>query len=343
MKKTMIALAAAASLATSGAAFAQATITGFMAAGYQVYTSGGAATYTTGGFGVDTAELYFTAKEDIGGGMTAGGTMGIGGLERAGGYVPNAKAAAALAATGGSGNYQVYGHNYTMYVQNAMGKVTLGSAKSGDYVSAGLASSGVNYYDFGDFGNFGARSRRDFISLDVPMGPITLGLAHQEAGNQVGQYSGAEGSTGQRLSVVQASYAQGALKANTQYFTWDNRGTGNTTAANTFRLSGNYNLGMAIIGAGMQRVTYDTDATATNYGVSASVPMGPVTLGGMMGWRVTDGFAAAANGTLNSFSLNASYALGKRTGLTGQYSSWDSSLTSTNKGGWGMLLLTHSF
>ena len=327
MKKTMIALAAAASLATSGAAFAQATITGFMAAGYQVYTSGGAATATTGGFGVDTAELYFTAKEDMGGGMTAGGTMGIGGLERAGGYI-----------------YNVYGHNYTMYVQNAMGKVTLGSAKSGDYVSGGLASSGVNYYDFGDFGNFGARSRRDFISLDVPMGPITLGLAHQEAGNQVGQYGGAEGSTGQRLSVVQASYAQGALKANTQYFTWDNRGTGNTTAANTFRLSGNYNLGMAIIGAGMQRATYDTDATATNYGVSASVPMGPVTLGGMMGWRVTDGFSTAAkNGTLNSFSLNASYALGKRTGLTGQYSSWDSSLTSTNKGGWGMLLLTHSF
>ena len=110
-----------------------------------------------------------------------------------------------------------------------------------------------------------------------------------------------------------------------------------------FRLSGNYNLGMAIIGAGMQRATYDSSATGTNYGVSASVPMGPVTLGGMLGMRVTDGFAAAANGTLNSFSLNASYALSKRTGVTGQYSSWDKALTSTNKGSLALLLLTHSF
>jgi hypothetical protein len=106
MKKTLIALAAVASLATSGAAFAQATISGFMAAGYQTYTSGGAATSSMGGFGVDTAELYITAKEDMGGGMTAGGTMGIGGLERAGGAT----------STGTNGAYPTYGTNYTMYV-----------------------------------------------------------------------------------------------------------------------------------------------------------------------------------------------------------------------------------
>jgi hypothetical protein len=219
----------------------------------------------------------------------------------------------------------------------------VGSVKSGDYVSGGLASSGVNYYDFGDFGNFGARSRRDIIALDMPVGPITLTLSHQEAGNQVGEFNGAEGSTGQRISVIQATYAEGAIKANTQYFTYDNQGTGNTTAANVFRLSGNYNLGMAIVGAGMQRATYDSSATAINYGVSASVPMGPVTLGGMLGMRVTDGFAAAANGTLNSFSLSAVYALSKRTGVTGQYSSWDKALTSSNKGSLALLLLTHSF
>jgi len=338
MKKTMIALAAAASLATSGAAFAQATITGFMAAGYGVSTSGGATTATTGGFGVDTAEIYITAKEDIGGGLTAGGTMGIGGLERAAGASTTASAA-----IGGNGAYSTYGTNYTMYVQNAMAKLTVGAVKSGDYVSGGLASSGVNYYDFGDFGNFGARSRRDIIALDVPVGPITLTLSHQEAANQVGEFNGAEGATGQRISIVAASYAEGAIKANTQYFTYDNQGTGNTTAASVFRLSGNYNLGMATIGAGMQRATYDSSATGTNYGVSASVPMGPLTLGGMLGMRVTDGFAAAANGTLNSYSLNASYALSKRTGVTGQYSSWDKALTSTNKGSLALLLLTHSF
>jgi len=333
MKKTLIALAAVASLATSGTAFAQATISGFMAAGYQTYTSGGAATSSMGGFGVDTAELYITAKEDMGGGMTAGGTMGIGGLERAGGAT----------STGTNGAYPTYGTNYTMYVQSAAGKLTLGSTKSGDYVSSGLASSGVMYYDMGDYGNFGARSRRDFMNFETKVGPIALLLSHQEAGNQVGVINGAEGSTGQRISIISGTYVEGKLKANSQYFTYDNQKTANASAANVFRLSGNYNLGMATVGAGLQKVTYDASATATNTGFSVAVPMGAVTLGALIGSRVTEGFAtAAANATLSSYSLNASYALSKRTGVTGQYNNWDV-LGSTNKGSMGLLLLTHSF
>ena len=335
MKKTLIALAALASVATSGAAFAQATITGFMAAGYQTVTTGGASTATAGGFGVDTAELYITAKEDIGGGMTAGGTMGIGGLERAAGAT----------STGTNAAYPTYGHNFTMYVQNAMGKLTLGSVKSGDYVSSGLASSGVNYYDFGDYGNFGARTRRDVISLEFPVGPISLTLSHQEAGNQVGVVNGAEGSSGQRISVASATYAAGAIKANAQYFTYDNQVAGSQTSpANVFRLSGNYNLGMATVGAGMQRGTLVYGNTATNLGLSASLPMGALTLGAMIGSRVLDGASvAAANGTLASYSLNANYALSKRTGVTGQYSTWDQALGAANKSNMALVLLTHSF
>jgi len=342
MKKTLIALAAVASL-TSGAAFAQATITGFMAAGYQTVTTGGAKTSTTGGFGVDTAEIYITAKEDMGGGMTAGGTMGIGGLERAGG----ATASAANAA------YGTYGTNYSMYVQSAMGKLTLGSVKSGDYVSSGLASSGVNYYDFGDFGNFGARSRRDIIAVEVPMGPISLTLSHQEGANQVGVYNGAEGSTtdaankvsNQRLSIIAGTYSAGPLKLNSQYFTYDNQvDNSQITVANVFRLSGNYNLGMATVGGGMQKATYTFGNTATNFGLSASVPVGALTLGAMIGSRVTDGYTAStSNGTQASYSLNANYALSKRTGVTGQYSNWDNGVGSVNKSNMALLLLTHSF
>ena len=331
MKKTLIALAAVAAIGTSGAAFAQATITGFMAAGYGSSTTGGATTSSSGGFGVDTAEIYITASEDMGGGMKAGGTMGIGGLERAGGY------------TSSPAGYATYGTNYTMYVQSAAGKLTVGSVKSGDYVSSGLASSGVNYYDFGDFGNFGARSRRDIIALDLPVGPIALTLSHQEAGNVVGEFNGAEGSTSQRISIISATYVEGKLKANTQYFTYDNQKTGNTTAANVFRLSANYDLGMATVGGGLQKATYDSSATGTNYGISASVPMGALTLGAMIGSRVTDGFAAAANGTQSSYSLNANYALSKRTGVTGQYMNWDNGVGSVNKSNMALLLLTHSF
>jgi hypothetical protein len=332
MKKTLIAMAAAATLAT---AFAQATISGYMSAGYQTSTTGGATAASAGGFGVDTAELYITAMEDIGGGLKAGGSYGIGGLERAGGN----------STTAPSTGYSVYGTNFTLFVQNEMGKVSIGNAKSGDYVSGGLASSGVNYYDYGDYGNFGARSRRDYIAFEAPVGPITVAVAHQEAANVVGGFAGAEGSGTQRLSVIQASYAAGAIKLNTQYFNIDNQvANSNTSGANTFRLSGNYNLGVATIGAGMQRSTFTSAATATNLGASVSVPLGSLTLGAMIGSRITDNYvAAASNGTLASYSVSASYALSKRTGVTGQFSNWDPALNMAVKSSMGLLLLTHSF
>jgi hypothetical protein len=224
-----------------------------------------------------------------------------------------------------------------------MGRLTMGSAKSGDYVSSGLASSGVNYYDFGDAGNFGARSNRDILSFDTKVGDIGLTLSHQEASNVIGLAGGGEGSNTQRLSIVSASYAAGALKANTQYFTYDNQKTGNTSASNVFRLSGNYNLGAATVGAGLQKLTYDAGATATNTGVSVAVPMGAMTLGAMIGSRVTDGLPVASlNGTQASYSLNATYALSKRTGVTGQYSNWDNGV-GADKSSNTLLLLTHSF
>lgn len=342
MKKTLIALATVASLVTvSGTAFAQATISGFMAFGYGGATKGktatGAvsvpvlATTSTGGLGLDTAEIYITASEDMGGGMKAGGTMGLGGMARGAGF---------------------YGTNYTMYVSNATGKLTLGSVKSGDYISSGLASSGVNYYDFGDAGNFGARSSRDIIALDMPVGPVTITLTHQEGGNLVGLAGGGEGAlsdaanliSNQRLNLIGATYAAGAAKVNTQYFTLDNQVAGSeSTGANTFRLSGNYNLGVATVGAGLQKATTTYGNTATNTGLSVAVPMGAVTLGVMMGSRLTEGSATSAkNGTQSSSSLNVSYALSKRTGVTGQYSSWDNGVGG-EKSSNTLVLLTHSF
>lgn len=337
MKKTLIAMAAAATLATSGAAFAQATITGYMSGGYMFSTTGGATATSTGGVGADTAELYITATEDIGGGLKAGGTYGIGGLERAGGN----------STTAPSTGYSVYGTNFEVYVSNAMGKFAVGSTKSGDYVSGGLASSGVNYYDYGDYGNFGARSRRDYVALTIPLSPaLAVALAHQEASNVVGGAAGGEGQSSQRVNVIQASYTEGPIKLNTQYISYDNQvANSDGKTANVFRLAGNYNLGVATIGAGVQRGTQSSAAIATNFGASVSVPLGSLTLGAMLGSRITEGFTAAGtfNATLPSYSVSASYALSKRTGVTGQYSNWDTAANVANKSSMGLLFLTHSF
>jgi len=322
MKKTLIAMAAAATLATSGAAFAQATITGYMSGGYMFTTTGGAASVSAGGVGGDTTDVYITALEDIGGGLKAGGSMSMGGLQRA-----------ATSVTGG---------NFAVFVQNGMGKLTIASAKSGDYVSSGLASSGVNYYDYGDMGNFGARSFRDSITLEVPMSSsLTVAVAHQEPGN-AGGFAGAGGegaAIGQRLNVINVSYAEGPIKLNTQYISADNQTANSpTSSANTFRLSGNYNLGVATVGAGIQQGTSTSNSTTRNMGASVSVPMGSLTLGAMIGSRATENFTTTAlNGTLASYSVSANYALSKRTGILAQYSSWDKELTSPVKGAMGLL------
>lgn len=327
MKKTLIAMAATATLATSGAAFAQATITGYMSAGYATSTTGGATSATTSGFGVDTSTVNFTASEDLGKGLIAGGAMGFDGMSRMGSFS---------------------GGNFGIFVQNASAKLSIGVAKGGDYISSGLASSGVNYYDFGDYGNFGARSSRDYINLDVPMGPISFLVSHQEGGNLAAAFAGGEGAAvtgvGQRINVLSATYAEGAIKLNTQYINYDNQ-TANSekTAANAFRLSGNYNLGVATVGAGLQLVTYSGSNTARNMGASVSVPLGSLTLGAMIGSRLTEKYPAAAdNATQASYSVSANYALSKRTSVIGQYSNWDR-IDSVVKGSLGLLLLAHSF
>ena len=310
-----------AAVAATGASFAQATITGTLAAGYGTLTSGGATATTAGGFGVDFAELYITAKEDLGGGMTAGGTYGIGGLERAGWANSNDGTASGVRK---AQTYPVYGTNFNVYVQNAMFKLAVGNARAGDYVSSGLASSGVNWWDFGDYtGNFGARSRRDYIALDIPVGPLTIGLAHQEAGNAVGEFDGAEGSTGQRLAVLNVTYAEGPVKINAAYLGFDNVAVKDGSTESQYRLSGNFNAGVATVGAGMQMTNMKGSWTSTNYGFSAAVPVGPLTLGAMIGQVSRSGGTEAFNGTLASYSLNASYAMSKRTSVVAQYSNWE--------------------
>ena len=143
---------------------------------------------------------------------------------------------------------------------------------------------------------------------------------------------------------MSATYAAGALKANAQYFTLDNQvANSQTSAASVLRLSGNYNLGVTTVGAGIQRQNLVFGNTATNLGFSAALPMGALTLGAMIGSRDTAGFTnSALNGTQASFSLNASYALSKRTGATGQFSNWDNGVGG-EKSSHTMLLLTHSF
>jgi len=327
MKKTLIALAV---LAASGASFAQVTITGSLAMGYKATST--AATGDASGFGVDTSEINFMATEDLGGGMKATAKMGLAGADR----------------SGESGNGTVGGRDASLVLTGGFGAVALTSARSADYLSGGV--SGVAGIGFDDK-VFGKRRIADAISYSVPVGPVSVTLQHQEndiARNLAagGLGIGATGSSAQRLNVLSVTYAAGALVANGQYLSYDNRNNavGSNTADYVTRAAAKYDFGMAKLGLGYSQANYSGGGTAKEGLVGVSVPLGAVTVGAQWGQRKVEDATGTAitNGTTNGTGLTAAYALSKRTSVVGTYARWDV-LNASSASTEASVLMVHNF
>lgn len=356
MKKTLIALAV---LAASGASFAQVTITGNLTMGYQANSSGavsGANASDSSGFGVDTSEIDFAATEDLGGGMKVVAKLALAGADRSG---------ESNSVTSGD----VTGRDASLAVYTKVGVFSLGSVKSADYLSGGIAGVGA-YYSGWDGKVLSARSRRDTASYILPMDAFTLTLSYQEAANNQGLGLGTSGSNstttpvGQTLQVIALNYNKGPLVLDGQYLNFLSRDNGNTvllpTASATaplaktqVRLSGSYDLGVVKFGLGHVVTTYDNglNANPKQYDtlVGASVPLGSLTLGAQFVTRRSDDLSAAQlatlvqNGTQNGWNLQANYALSKRTALIANYARWDATIGNTSQANQTQLLLSHSF
>lgn len=348
MKKTLIALAV---LAASGASFAQVTITGNLAMGYRAGTTGVAAGGTTAGadfagFGTDTSQINFAATEDLGGGMKVTAKMALAGADRSG-----------ESGTAGA----VTGRDATLSLQTNVGVFTLGSVSSPDYLSGTVAGVGA-YYNGWDGKIFSARTNRDVLVYSLPIDAWTLATSYQESSGATeqglgvgttGNYVLAGGATamaGQSVTTYGASYAKGAIAGNFTYLNFNSPvgGTKNQT-----RLSGSYDLGMAKLGLGAV-VTNNDSAAAGSLGATASpkitdmlfgvsVPLGSLTLGLELAQRRTDDFVAAASGTRTGASLQAAYALSKRTSMIANYARWDGTVGNAVQSSQTNLLLSHSF
>ncbi len=317
MKKTLVALAA---LAATGA-FAQVTITGTLAYGY---TQSNTANALASGLGVDTAELVFAAKEDLGGGMSADAKLVLDTVAREG----------------------VAGGDSVLGLDTSAGRFQFYTAKGADYLSGGVAGvAGIGM----DGKVFSARSVRDAVAYIAPMGGLTMTIAHMEGANLLGLGKGAAGSAadtvGQRVNVFGLGYKSGALAANGQFLAYDNR-TDNSDASDkdVLRMSASYDFGNFKLGAGYSQGTKTSSATAKDALIGASMPMGSLTLGAQWAQRKTDGFATAANnGTKNGSGLSATYALSKRTSLAAVYRAWDNGPTNGIRDDKFDLLIGHSF
>lgn len=331
MKKTLVALAV---LAASGASFAQVTITGNLTMGYEA-DHFGVAKADQSGFGVDTAEIYFNASEDLGGGLKATAKLGFDGVSRGG-------------ANGGDA---------VLGLSGGFGALTLANSKGVDYLSGGVAKVGGNGMD-GKV--FTARTITDSIAYAYAFGPVTVSLTHAEPLNTVGLGSGAagadgtfsysnfEGTTGltaekQRTNRLSAKYAAGKLVVDGGYAVFDQQGTAVNNDKSQVRVSASYDLDVAKLGGGMVQNTRN-GGTRTDALVSAAFPIGALTLGADYATRTTNGFAVDANnGTITGYGLSADYALSKRTNVGVYYTNFKQSLAATENSSYTAVLVSHSF
>jgi hypothetical protein len=339
MKKSLIALAV---LAASGASFAQVTVTGNLTYGFQSTTTGGnngSGSSETAGWGAETANVLFTAKEDLGGGFAATAKLKV-----------NTSPQAAAS-----------GDDHSLMLATPVGALIMGTAKSADYLSGGGSPSGVDAY-YADWSGkvLTTRTARDYVAFVIPVGAFKFAIQSSEAAGSVafgsgvtGAVAATSGGTSAPNTVLSVGYDAGPLAANAQYIQYKNTvGFGN--AKDTTRAGVSYDLGMAKLGAGFQVTNADnTGATTlspkvTDYLIAAKVPMGASSFGVTFVSRTGADIGAATSKTGTGYSVEYGYAMSKRTSVIANYARWTQIAAGTYADGTDasnqyQLLLSHSF
>ena len=286
-----------------------------------------------GGLGMDTASFTLSAVEDLGGGMKAMGSISAGGLAR-GNSVGGEDASLAL-----SGNFGTFALR------------TFEAAGSG---MTGRASAGAPTYNL--HGRvFGANANIDGVFYTMPkFGDVTVGLNYVDRGETLlvptGLAKGTTGLTGGQPSMgVSVAYAVGAIDAALDYTSWTRKDDASVaggdptknSVSDRFRIMGNYNLGIAKIGAGFTQTNRTGVLPVTKetlFGFSA--PLGAVTVGATFG--ESKGSATSATTKKSGYTLGMQYDLSKRTNLGVSTFNWKKAGTAgTNTG--SRILLGHSF
>ena len=321
MKKTLVALAV---LAASGASFAQVTLSGEFAFGFLATTSGTGA--TASGLGIDTGLLVFSAKEDLGAGYMAEVTM--------------------KTDSSGGRSAGITNDDQILALTTPVGKLTMGSWKPGEYLSA--VSGRDTWYGL-DNRVTSARSVRDSIGFAAPIGGgFSLSATYYEPANAIGEGSGTGGTSAQQSNVFSLGYSAGALKGGLSYVSYNNVGSTDATNKSVTRGGLNYDFGVAKVGGGLQVTSLAGGGTNTQTMISASAPVGSkVSLNAAWASNNTDvaatSPAAAANGTRSGYMLGAQYNMSKRTYAVLNYGSWLAAMADTQNSNLTAVTLVHDF
>ena len=313
MKKTLLALAV---VAASGAAFAQsATLSGSYAFGYETTKVGGV---KTGGFGTDTAAIALVATEDLGGGLKATAKVSLGGMMR-----------------DGAGT----GEDAFVSLSGGFGTVSMGAVETDDGLSR--ARPGPQWGLDGKV--HGANSNIDYVSYTSPqLAPgLTAGVSYVDRGETTGSgFGGTTGPASAQPSITgNVTYGAGPISARIDATSWTRKGaadvTSNTTK-NRFRVSGNYNLGMAKLGLGYSSLKRTTGTTAKELVATVAASFGATDVG--LTYETFDNAGVKTKG----FSLGAAYNLSKRTAVVAGLRQWKKDGAASNDNA-THLMVSHSF
>ena len=319
MKKSLIALAV---LAASGASFAQVSITGNLTAGFQssnvpigsITTTGTIAgtDASTSGFGVDTAEIVFSAKEDLGGGMSIAYKATV----NLGEYDAGAKA-----------------DDQSLTLTTPMGALSLLTYKPGQWV-VGTAGSGT-WYGL-DGRSVAARAKRDGYAFTIPvMAGLAVTAAFTEPAGSTGEGVGNAGQSGQGVYNFGAKYSAGPVVLSGAFLSLSNAGTSDATKDTAIRLGGTYDLGVAKVGAAYEGVKLSGGGTNTETAFALTAPLAAnlSIAATYASTALTSTFApfAGAAGTRNGYQVQAQYNLSKTTYIIGSYGSWTGTTTTPAK------------
>jgi len=295
MKKSLIALAALAAV-TAASAQTTATITGKLrfANGTQTNVSGTKAS----GTGVTDGDINFVAVEDLGGGL---------------------KATASMALLLRGRDTTVSGRDSSLTLSGPFGAVQVGAVEAGNGLLPLVTAGGPTFIglDAGAqsatgmgtavVGVLGAASNVDVVKYSTPsISGFTFSAAMLDATKQGG--SEATAAT-QDMTQVAATYANGPLSAAIDVTQFGDNAVTGTRADSRTRMSANYDLGVARIGAGNESLKYSTGAKRTDTAIGVSAPFGAFLVGAVFANTKTDGTAGTGKGT----DLSVQYNLSKRT------------------------------
>ena len=342
-KSDIVALAA---VAATSASFAQATISGVIGFGY---VSDKVASVKSNGIETTDGEVTFAASEDLGGGLKASASM-----------------VAVL-----KGRTDATTKDAKIVVSGGFGTMILGQLEAGNGI-LGLGGAGAPGRGL-DGVVIAAASNINLFKYVTPAlaEGLTASFAYAEAGDYAGKGAA-------QVPVLGVSYSGGGLKVNADYSTFSYTAANKATSAvtglylgadgdvadkanatttvqapvtaataaenlakrkdNRIRLSASYDLGMATVGAGYEKMAYQgTGKDQTDVLVGVSAPLGPVTAGLNYAQHKTSG----SSSKLSGWDMGVTYALSKRTSVNGSYMT----AKSTGKAGdtYLRVKLTHSF